>query len=360
MEPVTSIGAVGNSFRAPAPDATGRIHGIDAWRGLVLAILGVVLHASFVLEPGLWRGVIYGTIHGFRMEAFFTISGFLACRGDDRPGWIERRAVALMIPFAFTAFMIVAARNIFTHPLSWWSDTSYLWFLPVLMLCSLLPRWTPSLRLVIIAAPVLSLLFIIQSAASSAIPPHVPDWVTSIVATPYYGLFYLAGRSIMTGRITLTSIHAYVGLIMLLAWVTALFAMPDFYPAPTIPMRIASNMARSLVGLSVTLAILHHAARVQRLRWPMPQLSRAAYTIYLTHYPIISCINLILYKTMLNRHGWSIFVALSVMTTVSCLSIHYLLVARHPLLAFLLNGRPIRREAVARPPDPHPPEWKYS
>src|ERR1700689_4419020 len=80
---------------ARAPE---RMHALDAVRGAAL-LLGVVFHASFSFVPSpaqIWLvpdapprvglGVLFFSIHVFRMTPFFLIAGFFAHMSSHRRG----------------------------------------------------------------------------------------------------------------------------------------------------------------------------------------------------------------------------------------------------------------------------------
>ncbi len=102
--------------------SSARIHGLDAYRG-VLMMLGVVIHVAMVFIPREWGGwsnysltwESYGvwwaanTVHAFRMPAFFVLAGFFAALLWQRHGprgMLENRFERLVLPFAvFVVFL---------------------------------------------------------------------------------------------------------------------------------------------------------------------------------------------------------------------------------------------------------------
>ncbi|MBU3076529.1 acyltransferase [Sphingomonas sp. XMGL2] len=337
-------------FQPRRPDPGRRIYGIDAWRGLVLALLGIALHGTVALASPQAKYVIKEGIHVFRMETFFAISGFLACLKNDRPGWVRQRAVTLLVPLAFVGVSTIIVRNLFTNPPHWWAETDHLWFLPALMLCSLLPPMTPSARQVVAFALPLSLGLVVLTALP---PDRLPLLVSNLAATPYYAVFYLAGHAIAAGSITPRRSHmwlaiaAYTGWV---GWVVLSSSHSSFLPAsPRSVGGAIGQLARCAVALSVTLGIFYQALRVRRTGWPMPQLSRAAYTIYLVHFVVLAIMQMAAYRLNPDYRGWPAYFAFCAVTLIVCLTAHYGLVERFGAIAFLLNGRRLTRH---RPPAP--------
>ena len=103
-------------------EPSGRLHGLDALRGIAL-LLGVVLHASMTYFPvPIWivsdtdnspvASAIFFAIHLFRMTTFFLIAGLFAHMMLDRrgvAGFIKDRAVRIAGPLATFWTPVLAA-----------------------------------------------------------------------------------------------------------------------------------------------------------------------------------------------------------------------------------------------------------
>lgn len=102
------------------PTGSERVDYLDATRAFAL-LLGIVFHASLSFMPVFvgWAvqdvstsPLVLGFIlvsHSFRMEVFFLLSGFLACRVVQRngaPAFIRSRAVRLLVPFVVGWFAL--------------------------------------------------------------------------------------------------------------------------------------------------------------------------------------------------------------------------------------------------------------
>lgn len=101
----------------------GRLHHLDALRAFAM-FLGILLHAALAYTGGPWivrdavpgsagSGVfvlLYGSIHGFRMELFFLLSGYftaLLWRRLGLAGMLRQRAARIALPLLVGLFSIV-------------------------------------------------------------------------------------------------------------------------------------------------------------------------------------------------------------------------------------------------------------
>jgi hypothetical protein len=97
-----------------AQPASGRIHGLDALRG-VLMMLGILLHCALAYMPGSdwpfvdWTAtsgdlkLITDGVHMFRMPGFFLLSGFFGALLWQRRGpraMLKNRVARIVLPFA--------------------------------------------------------------------------------------------------------------------------------------------------------------------------------------------------------------------------------------------------------------------
>jgi hypothetical protein len=322
---------------------TGRVVGIDAWRGLILALLGIILHASSFFQPALWALTIEQLSRGFRMETFFAIGGFLAYLTGNRSGWVYQRAFQLLIPLAFGWAVLLPIVNAYNGTPLWGGGIYHLWFLPAFMACSLLPRWTPTLPQVVAAAITLWLLgAVIANQTQLASGGILVAGLTS-----YYGILYMAGHSIAAGRIKPALVHAVTGAAALTAFTGSYAAFPELFygEGRSIWVKVAMTAAKPATAILVTLAIFYSALRVKRVVWPMPQLSRAAYTIYLVHYPILCAAFLATADASNDAVRFSFLCAVALGAS---LAVHFGLVERSRSAAFLLNGRHVPRRILAR------------
>jgi len=134
MTDIQSGAASAGAFNAPAP---GRLHGLDALRGLAL-LLGLVVHASMAFLPGaqyFWIAAdpapdatlsyAFYVPHMFRMILFFLLAGFfgrLACERLGTKAFARdrfRRIFLVLITFwpivfaGIIAALVIAALHTF-------------------------------------------------------------------------------------------------------------------------------------------------------------------------------------------------------------------------------------------------------
>lgn len=81
----------------------------------------------------------------------------------------------------------------------------------------------------------------------------------------------------------------------------------------------------------------HTASRPSRV---FRYLSDASYSVYLMHHLVIVALTLALLA--LDGGPWWKFLLTASLTLACCLDIHHFLILRHPLLAFLFNGKRMR------------------
>lgn len=304
-----------------------RIVGIDAWRGMVLAIMGVAVHAASHFPDRAWAISVQLLSYTFRMEAFFAIAGFLAFLTQARPKWIKRRTVQLMVPFIVVAITFLPA----VHA----SDLRHLWFLPVLMACAFLPKRPLPIAPLIIAVPIMKLLAV-AIADQYPLPYGILNLFTAFL---YFSLFYLIGQWIARTRPSFDRRYAYAAVAVLITWMVVSIIFPDIFHGQGRPilLKVTISTAQPIIALIVTFGIFSHALTVRAIHWPMPQLSKSAYTIYLLHYPAIEALFALL-RTVIGSDIY-LFLTIIVCAMSLTLAIHFWIVERFAVMALLLNGR---------------------
>jgi peptidoglycan/LPS O-acetylase OafA/YrhL len=114
------------------PASAPRYVGLDVVRASAMG-LGVAYHAALAYVPGIGRwyfladaasapafAVVTGTLHSFRMQLFFAISGFFAHLLLERrgaAGFLRDRAARLLVPF-FAALPLVLGAELATRRLA--------------------------------------------------------------------------------------------------------------------------------------------------------------------------------------------------------------------------------------------------
>lgn len=300
-----------------------RFVGLDAWRAGLL-ILGPVFHAalagqSFYPATG-WMPLITVGVHSFRMEAFFTIAGFLMAyrRGTDTAAWLERRTKQLAIPL-FTCWVTVLPLSRLVA--SWgsergqvWSplDPQYLWFLLVLIALTY-PAWAavcasrldriarawerrPSLWFVV---PVGAVLAVVLGRYGQHVLPFrfAPGMIVplALASSPYYGIFFFAGMiAARSPRLMahLARSRAWVlGPLSLLIYLAVVDGF-DAYPGGRAPsdevswamlLHVLDLLLPVPVALGMAYAVMALGIRPLRPNRITTAISDAAFTIYLVH-----------------------------------------------------------------------------
>lgn len=131
MERVLVEPAQVSSSTAPeivAPDAntnkrSHRRHDLDALRAFAM-LLGIALHASLSFSGIPWTvqdsqqnplfGIFMASVHGFRMQLFFLLSGFFTMmlyRKRGLSGLLKQRVARILLPFVIGCFTIVPVVN---------------------------------------------------------------------------------------------------------------------------------------------------------------------------------------------------------------------------------------------------------
>lgn len=354
---------------------TGRIHGLDVWRAILLCY-GVLVHAS-TASDGLVAVWIRDISAQVRMEGFFFVSGLLAAVTIRRaaPGtWLPRRLVTLTVPLALGLLVLnpvglwIIARSSagpgFMHgyadhvSISW---HLHLWFLICLVGFSVVTslvwrigdrsgprRWLPRLqallrfRFVVFAllAAVLVAARYAGNASVHLIPGHFSTFPVAVF--PYYLGFYLLGFFCATSDAIRTVVvrpsQLALGLAMMLfVAVLAYRLVPGGMPGGS----AARLLCKAWIGLAACSLILRHALTLHlKGQWAF-RLSAAAFTVYLLHYDLLQ---LMLWS--FSDAGTAVAIAFPVAfvgATVVTFLFHDQVVRRQPVLGFLVNGRLPRR-----------------
>ncbi|MDX6601062.1 MAG: hypothetical protein QOF13_264 [Solirubrobacterales bacterium] len=375
-----------------------RLHHLDALRALTMVL---ILPAHAVALMGLRGGwndaeaTIYWLIHVFRLPLFFLVAGFFAALLIDVRGTravLRNRLVRIGIPLVVVVTVVAPVlalllQGVTTVPQSSGPDglldaftdlhPSYVWFL-----------WY--LAMLYVAA--LALRFVLESSAElrrrlshagSLLIPHEiaplllaipcalllyrqPTWIAEAPAESfvphfdllaYYGLFFASGWALF-------AIHGLREQIELQPRRYALFAAASLPPAlalfllQDVPAIGASRWFHllALLLLSVTtwslvFALLGLSRRF--LREPVPRMrywADASYWIYLSHFPIMAALGLVLFELEMPN---SLRLAILVVATLAVIYPAYGILVRHRTIGRVLHG--------PRPPDrAQTPRWGFT
>ena len=198
-----------------------RFHELDALRAVAM-LLGIVLHASVYLIPGVWDtdypdeasdfyAILFFAIHGFRMPVFFLLSGFFTAMLWRRRGLRElgkHRLKRVGLPLAIGAMTVIPVTiwafapddfELVWWPFVWLSTFTHLWFLWHLLWIA--GAFTLAARLGLRFdhpwAWWLTLPLTLVPQLLMAEPVFGPDTSDTLVINPvvlvYYGLFFVFG-----------------------------------------------------------------------------------------------------------------------------------------------------------------------
>lgn len=344
-----------------------RIQGMDVWRGMLLTA-GVFVHCAQMVDHLALR-LFQEASHLFRMEAFFTISGFFASLTIARTAvrsWLPRRMIMMLVPLLFGLVLIVPATRFLTDHVArldglddryapaWPAHNwfMHLWFLMALMaytplaivlqrydvlvdrLSAFLRRYTSISILAFWAAG--CLLSIAGMSLLLTLRPGGNPFL--FYQTAYYVIFYLLGFCLQR------SVLLQERFLRLPAWVyvAALAAtLVDFWIVARDGYWLTTNCvhfaARPIVGLAVTSLILRSALMLKNCRPWQAALSRASYTIYILHVPLLLLLFLVLVPARPSPFvTWAI---VPLATILVLLYLHETVVQKNAVAAFLVNGK---------------------
>lgn len=352
-----------------------RYYGVDAWRA-VLLLGGPCVHAAGLVSTiggGVrWLDAVGEGSHIFRMEAFFTLAGFLAgvSQQSGRSDWLKRRLIQLALPLAVAWFAFLPITDLtFTWCTGrhFWPDAaspSYLWFLVSLLLFSSAGwgaerrGWITALTAAAERTPVMMLggavLVWLAALGWYRLTLHwlKPEQglLSILLGAPYFGWYYLAGflTSRMPGlarRLSRSRAWPIGPLIWGVAVAFLYLSGAQFGPEGGL-VRVTRYILAGLAGLAMCFTVLATALRTRVAPGFVRVVADAAFTIYLVHMPFVG-----LFAYALSRGadtaGGSLFVAVSLSATAASFAVHHCIVKQSPLAALLLNGRlPARLSSV--------------
>jgi glucan biosynthesis protein C len=352
--------------------------GVDFWRAW-LVILGVAVHASLPFRD--WTGIFAVISQKFRMEAFFTLAGFLGSLSQSRqlaPGWLKRRVTNLVIPLIFgivvlnqlCAFLILLSPTSERHRVNI-LPLYHLWFLVVLIGCcavaSLKIRFSFNAYLecrgknyLLISVLILALFVLMQldplfqlmsnwsGHNSRLIGRFISDFALTGARIPFYLIFYQLGAGFARGdrwvelcagnRVLLWAlVGAGTALTAVLCLRSGSLLNPYLATSYGLVTRLLDDLAKSMVALGVSLLILRSLAQPRMVGPLTKRLAEASYTIYLVHLLFLGVVGLV--ATRIGLDGPMGFLASFGGTLGLSYMTHIHVVKRTRWGALLFNGR---------------------
>lgn len=364
------------------PQASARLHGMDALRSLLM-LLGVVIHAAdpyavgsrwLVRDPNgsVFFDRLVDAIHTFRMPAFFLISGFfsmLLLRRWATSQFLRDRARRIGLPLIATLLTFnllqvgwLAAQVAPGSQWQWatWLEAwrsghwlGHLWFLAYLLTYCLgaallarglrrLPltgRWWPRGR---------AWMLMVVGSGALLLPRAVafvrPDWGQLTLAgliDPlewlYYLPFFAGGVLLQSDALLLDDFTAFTVPDVIVALCTGA-AVQWFGEDPqTLALKLLQAMASALWVWWLVRAVLAIGLRLLARPWQgWRTLADASYSVYLFHHVIV-----VVMATWLATWSASLafkFTAVLAVALLLPLLLHYQLVLRQPMLRLLFNG----------------------
>jgi glucans biosynthesis protein C len=337
-----------------APDGpgcldTGRLHGLDALRGIMM-MLGIVLHGAIAYctmdtAPFSWHfhdsqqsrafDVLVVTIHSFRMPLFFVLSGFFMHVVLQRKGtarFIRGRSRRILLPF-LAAFLVLtplvsasfafadrlpvaglgAALPALAEGFSWQQfeglHLMHLWFLYYLMLAYAAAltalRWVPWIVelgreprfATAILAPVLGLspflLFLMESGSIDTPVQLVPVRVPVLL---FYVMWLFVGWRIASRPRLLTELEGKWRLLLgtgALCLAAHLVMLDAFHlTTTTAPVPLPARLVNAILAAAATACLCFGILGGFLRLFPEPTrvitfLGDASYWSYLVHLPVV-------------------------------------------------------------------------
>lgn len=393
------------STAAPAAAVAGkseRFFHLDALRG-GLMFWGILVHTSTLSPVDSAHPSMASTIfanfsalsHMVRMEAFFIISGFLAYMLLQKYGaktTVKKRLIAIGVPFVaglillnpLTNYLVFMFHN---HTLSFADYLAgkgtahakgggnwhlHLWFLLTLFVYSLLapflgravdalmqnsngrtPRaWTLKLAPVVPALKFFVMCMLVSTACLGwrviyeMIKPMLGvEWHYVLRSTgnmlPYYALGMVLFASVELRAIFSGCRWIQTVLACVLLWTADHFGHLGGKD-PGKLMEVAILVAQTYVALCLSSMLFWLAQKLVKGESTIARfLSDAAYTVYLFHYLVIYLFAIVL-REFIPVNGVMLTVA-AAGTFVVTLSLHAFVIKQVPALAFLFNGKPLKR-----------------
>ena len=349
----------------PPDSGEQRFHHLDAARALFM-LMGIPFHASLAFAGGHWLvmggsrdpllALLPPILSDFRMPGFFLIAGFFAALLLERRArgeWLKGRAERLGVPLLFGVLTIVPvqAAIIARAPAdivdraAGASVLSHLWFLPALLMLSLLlaAAWPLVTRL-------------------ARLP--VPGILTLAVGVAFYELALFAGQSLLgdlsfaAGFLDMGAVASYLPFFAIGVAMRRSPAMWRQFAHPNLPVLAVGLVALMLhvslwddptrIGLALdilfegvsslclTQAVLAGLLRIVRHgSETVDRLVDASFTIYLLHHPVV--VALAIYCIADGRPPLLSWLAICLAALILPYMAHRL-VRRSPLALWLLNG----------------------
>lgn len=331
--------------------------------------LGVLVHSSHADLGSGDYGAIRFTSETFRMACFYMISGYFSLLVLEKlsfPDFLKRRSIMIVVPAILCVSLLVPITN------NWMriyyvenaSELEYLtswmghaWFLVVLffytltalpmlqclklsvrLLRSFLPLFLAQLG--VIAGLVIVSIFA-KKIASKILPSGANYTDLHFLAGAYFNFlpYFVIGLMMKFWLNVYHSIHQKIGLwfglaclLIPLKYLLSNIKVTSFFDYFTV------NLVTHCASICISFALF--AAAVRLIKKPNKLIkvtSESAYTVYVFHYFFVA--GVLLTAQRVGIDPWMQFILAFVSASALGVLIHFLLVQKLPLAAFICNGR---------------------
>ena len=339
-----------------------RYHGLDFCRSTFM-ILGIFYHVGLIYSNNNdWRVLSTETsslitkttnyLHLFRMEAFYLISGFffILVLKKSKDNFLADRLKRVLIPLLFCGLFINPIMNSFSYNFTFSNDFKYilygewlghLWFLGNLSLyfiTSYLFRNTikkaENLNFLLIGLTVVP----IFSCAGLFISKFIYKGnflFFSIDKLLYFYCYFLLGCIAYQNINSFIKALNYKTVILCTFSILILLNLRDYYfHLDNIGSKVITKYISTLLTITAIAFLYNIGSRESLLTG---KISRASYTIYLLHQPLI----IVLYVFIFSKTAYPAWVEYSLIVTLTYFPIYFFhirFVERIDKLRFLLNG----------------------
>lgn len=360
-----------------------RVYFMDPMRA-ILMILGVVLHSAHVFNPTQqWaiyshhthaiNTVLIEIIHTFRMPAFFVVAGYFCHMTLNKYGaktFLKLRLTRLLVPFFFTALTLNSLQALLLNWYDWQTASlytyltegrfiSHLWFLINLTLYFLAtsafvplsghPVMQKLIKLSLSAMKALPLsaliglmpCFVIFTLALNKIGVPIYYYIdgnisiyTLLLYAPFFifGLILSADKNTFSRFTQLNPCACLIGSVGSYLIAKHLSAQQDIFSIFVSPyLNVLSSW------LSVALCFYVFKRFFDKPSQRYFYLAEASYTIYLFHHVLVIGLGLVLIQLDVTALMGTLL--LITLVSIITIGIHRFLIANHPFLLFMFNGR---------------------
>lgn len=343
---------------------SNHIIGLDLWRSLLL-LGGPVTHTALMIGnvypeyDAIWS-VIQWSIHIFRMQAFFFISGILGAFSytRNRESWVIIRVIQLLMPLLSFWVVImmpitILYNDISGHHISLLSP-QHLWFLLTLIIITISVRYVDMMSRTIIfildnqtiykTVMCFSIVAVLVAVLSFKLNEYTNSKLTNYIFlnTIKYGIYYFFGFFIAK------SANAFEKIRCIKLWNYAIWTgiVSSFLYYMSYINKEANHsggpflsILEGVSGLTATLvcfSILSAAVGIKEVPFAINMLKKCSFSIYLFHFPIIQIIFLSHIEN--NLSVVPLFIFVTFMALALSVIIHEVL-SRYKIYKILFNGK---------------------